>query len=177
MEGTAHCWRTARAVRIGATAVGATRVGFNRAAVHSQRRRDIRRPTLQWKTPSSRHPPDPTAGRLTGFVSLLCPDSTPSASSAIPHPSPHSPTQANLAATRLMHWPLLSVLEQGDVHCWGFYYPRRILGKSTIRILSRAVKWPFDRSRFRRCAKCCMGAPRGNDFSCVPLGTGRWSSA
>ena len=33
------------------------------------------------------------------------------------------------------------------------------------------IKWPLDRSGFRRGAKCCMGAPRRNDFSCAPLGT------
>ena len=30
----------------------------------------------------------------------------------------------------------------------------------------------FNSSGFRRCAKCCMGAPRGNDFLFAPLGAG-----
>ena len=35
------------------------------------------------------------------------------------------------------------------------------------------MEWAFDPSGFRRGAKCCMGAPRGNDFLFAPLGAGR----
>ena len=37
-----------------------------------------------------------------------------------------------------------------------------------MRTVSRADKWPFDRSGFRRGAKRCMGVPRGNGFLLVP---------
>ena len=52
------------------------------------------------------------------------------------------------------------------------HYPRRILGKSKIRILTQRGQKAFDSSEFRRGAKCCMGAPRGNDFLFAPLGAG-----
>ena len=58
-------------------------------------------------------------------------------------------------------------------------------GKVKIRILIIKwpfdSEWPFDSSAFRLGAKCCMGAPRGDDFLFAPLGaggrTGRWSRA
>ena len=40
-----------------------------------------------------------------------------------------------------------------------------------MRIRIQAVKWPFEHLGFRRGAKCCMGAPRGNNSSFAPLGT------
>ena len=52
------------------------------------------------------------------------------------------------------------------------HYLRRILGKSKIRILSIVLKWQFEHSGFRRGARCCMGAPRGNGFLFAPLGAG-----
>ena len=42
--------------------------------------------------------------------------------------------------------------------------------KKQMRILIRAIKWPFDSSGFRHGTKCCMGAPRVNGFKFAPLG-------
>ena len=52
-------------------------------------------------------------------------------------------------------------------------YPRRILGKSKIRILSQRYQMaPFDSSGFRRGVKCCMGTARGDDFLFAPARRG-----
>ena len=51
-------------------------------------------------------------------------------------------------------------------------YPRRILGKCETRILIQSVEMAFEHSGFRRGAKGCKGAPRGNDFLSAPLGAG-----
>ena len=58
---------------------------------------------------------------------------------------------------------------------WSRSYQRRILGESKMRILMPRVESGscFQPSGFRRGAKCCMGAPRGNDFLFTPLGTKR----
>ena len=55
-------------------------------------------------------------------------------------------------------------------------YPRRILRKKQKKDPKpERLNGPFDSSGFRRGAKCCIGAPRGNDFSFAPLGAGNFA--